>query len=79
MENHHLDAPPKQDKNQVKNLKNEIRILKQSQTNSITGDIPKNVQRASTPGGQATKNTEIINVLTFIQETMKHYRHAASN
>ena len=24
---------------------------------------------ASTPGGQATNNTEIINVLTFIQQT----------
>ena len=26
---------------------------------------------ASTPGGQATNNTEIINVLTSIQQTME--------
>ena len=51
---------------EIENLKNEIRILKQSQTNNITGDNPKNAQMASTLGGQATNNTEIINVLTFI-------------
>ena len=56
---------------QVENLKNEIQILKQSLTNSITGDNPKNAQMASKPGGQTTKNTEIINVLTFIQQTME--------
>ena len=48
-----------------------MRILKQSQTNSITGDNPKNVQMASAPGGQTTNNEEIINVLTFIQQTME--------
>ena len=26
---------------------------------------------ASTPGGQTTNNTEIINALTFIQQTME--------
>ena len=34
--------PSPRDK-EIKNLKNKIRILKQSQTNSITGDNPKNV------------------------------------
>ena len=48
-----------------------MRILKQSQTNSITGDNPKNVQMASAPGGHTTNNEEIINVLTFIQQTME--------
>ena len=62
--------PSPRDK-EIANLKNEIRILKQSQTNSITGDNPKNAQMASTPGGQATNNAEIINVLTFIQQTME--------
>ena len=62
--------PSPRDK-EIENLKNEIRILKQSQTNSITGNNPKNAQMASTPGGQTTKNTEIINVLTFIQQTME--------
>ena len=62
--------PSPRDK-ETENLKNEIRIFKQSQTNSITGDNPKNAQIASTPGGQAADNTEIINVLTFIQQTMK--------
>ena len=56
---------------EIKNLKNEIRILKQSQTNSITQDNLKNAQIASTPGGQATNNTQMINVLTFIQQTME--------
>ena len=37
--------------------KNEIRILKQSQTNNITEDNPKNAQMVSSPGGQATNNT----------------------
>ena len=62
--------PSPRDK-EIENLKNEIRILKQSQTNNITGDNPKNAQMASTLGGQATNNTEIINVLTFIQQTME--------
>ena len=62
--------PSPKDK-EIENLKNEIRILKQSQTNSIAGDNPKNVQMASTPGGQPTNNTEIINVLTFTQHTME--------
>ena len=62
--------PSPRDK-EIENLKNEIRILKQSQTNSITGDNQKNAQMASTPGGQATNRTEIINVLTFIQQTME--------
>ena len=62
--------PSPRDK-EIKNLKNKIRILKQSQTNSITGDNQKNVQMASTPGGQATNSTEVINVLTFIQQTME--------
>ena len=48
-----------------------MRILKQSQTNSITRDNPKYVQMASTLGGQATNNAEIINVLTFIQQAME--------
>ena len=56
---------------EIENLKIEIQILEQSQTNSITRDNPKNAQMASTPGGQATNNTEIINVLTFIQQTME--------
>ena len=56
---------------EIENLKNEIRILKQSQINSITGDNKKNALMASTPGGQATNNTEIVNVLTFIQQTME--------
>ena len=56
---------------EIENLKNEIRILKQSQTNSIIGDNPKNAQMAPTLGGQTTSNTEIINVLTFIQQTME--------
>ena len=56
---------------EIKNLKKEIQILKQSQPNSITGDNPKNAQIASTTGGQVTNNTEIINVLTFIQQTME--------
>ena len=62
--------PSPRDK-EIENLKSEIRTLKQSQTNSITEDNPKNVQIASTPGGQATNNTEIINVLIFIQQTME--------
>ena len=45
--------------------------MKQSQTNSITGDNQKIAQTASTPGGQTTNNTEIINALTFIQQTME--------
>ena len=45
--------------------------MKQSQTNSITGDNPDNAQMASTPRGQATNNTEIINVIAFIQQTME--------
>ena len=48
--------PSPKDK-EIEDLKNEIRILKQSQTNSIAGDNPKNVQMASTPGGQPTSNT----------------------
>ena len=75
MENHHLEALPKQDKNQVEGTKKSKilkqifkQILKQSQTCSITGDNPKNAQMASTPGGQAANNTEIINVLNFIQQ-----------
>ena len=48
-----------------------MRILKQSQTNSITRDNPKYVQMPSTLGGQATNNAEIINVLTFIQQAME--------
>ena len=56
---------------EIENLKNEMQILKQSQTNSITGDNPKNAQMASAPGGQTTNNEEIINVLTFIQQTME--------
>ena len=56
---------------EIENPKIEIQILEQSQTNSITRDNPKNAQMASTPGGQATNNTEIINVLTFIQQTME--------
>ena len=62
--------PSPRDK-EIENLKNEIRILKQSQTNNIYEDNPKNAQMASTLGGQATNNTEIINVLTFIQQTME--------
>ena len=62
--------PSPRDK-EIENLKNEIRILKQSQTNSITGDNPKNAQMVSRLGGEATNNTEIINVLTFIQQTME--------
>ena len=62
--------PSPRDK-ETENLKNEIRIFKQSQTSSITGDNPKTVQIASTPGGQAKNNTEIINALTFIQQTME--------
>ena len=46
--------PSPRDK-EIENLKNEIRILKQSQTNSMTGNNPKNAQMASTPGGQTTK------------------------
>ena len=45
--------------------------MKQSQTNSITGENPKDAQMVSTPGGQATNNTEIRNVLTFIRKTME--------
>ena len=45
---------------EIENLKNEIRILKQSQINSITGDNPKNAQVATIPEGQATT--------TFIQQ-----------
>ena len=56
---------------EIENLKNEIRILKQSQTNSITGDNPKNAHMTSTLGGQTTSNTEIINELSFIQQTME--------
>ena len=62
--------PSPRDK-EIENLKNEIRILEQSQTNSITADNPKNAQMASTPGGQATNYTEIINVLSNKQ--WKHY------
>ena len=62
--------PSPRDK-EIENLKNEIRILKQSQTNSITGDNPQNAQMASTPGGKARNNTEIINAYTFIQQTME--------
>ena len=62
--------PSPRDK-EIENLKNEIRTLKQSQTNSITGDNPKYAQMASTPGGQATNNTEITNALNFIQQTME--------
>ena len=62
--------PSPRDK-EIENLKNEIRILKQSQTNTITGNNPKNPQMASTLGGQTPNNTEIINVLTFIQQTME--------
>ena len=62
--------PSPRDK-EIENLKNEIQILKQSQTNSITGDNPKNALMASTPVGSTTNNTEIINVLTFIQQTME--------
>ena len=53
---------------EIENLKNEIRILKQCQSNSITSDNPKNAQMASTPRGQTTNNTEIINVTqwTFV-------------
>ena len=39
--------PSPRDK-EIENLKNEIQILKQSQTNSITGGNPKNVQMTST-------------------------------
>ena len=60
--------PSPRDK-KIENLKNEIQILKQSQTNSITGDNQKKAQTASTPEGEATNNTEIINILTFIQQT----------
>ena len=49
--------PSPRDK-EITNLKNEIQFLKQSQTNSITRDNQKNVQTASTLGGQATNNTE---------------------
>ena len=62
--------PSPRDK-EIENQKNKIRILKQSQMNNITGDNPKNTQMASTLGDQATNNTEIINVLTFIQQTME--------
>ena len=45
--------------------------MKQSQTNSITGENPKDAQMISTSGGQATNNTEIRKVLTFIRKTME--------
>ena len=48
-----------------------MQTLKQPQTNSITGHNPKTAQMAPTPGGQATSNTEIINVLSFIQQKME--------
>ena len=64
---------------EMENLENEIRILKQCQTNSVTGGNPKNAQMASTPGGQATNNTEIINVLTLSNQHWKHYPHTTSN
>ena len=58
---------------EIENLKNEIKILKQSQTKSIIGENPKNAQMASSLGGQATNNTEIINVLYPTKETLVAY------
>ena len=55
----------------MENSENEMRILKQSQPNSITGGNSRSAQMESTPGGQATNNTGIINVLSFIQQTME--------
>ena len=52
-------------------MNNQIQFLKQSHTNIITRDNKKKAQMASTLGGRATNNTEIINMLTFIQHTMK--------
>ena len=55
----------------MENSENEMQILKQSQPNGITGGNSRSAQMASTPGGQATNNTGIINVLSFVQQTME--------
>ena len=62
---------PSTGEKEIKNLKNEISIFKNSPSNNGTWDNPKNAQMASTLRRHATDNTDLINVLTFIQQKME--------
>ena len=77
MENQHLETLLKQDKNQFQGTK-KLKIWKTKYEfwNSLKPTaspetIKKNAQTASISGGQATNNTEIINVRTFIQKKVQ--------
>ena len=64
---------------QIEQLKSEIQQLKQSKENTTPSNIenketthkPKNLHTASKSGGQTEINTEIIKVMSFIEQTMQ--------
>ena len=70
MVNHHLEALLKQDKDQVQGTKkSKIEKAKYEFWNSLKPTAsPETIKDAD--GLQATNNTEILNVLTFIQQAM---------
>ena len=64
-------------KTQIKQLQQEVQLLKQSspkeqtQTNNENIQNQKNGQTASSSSGGQTQNVDIINVITYIEQTMQ--------